>query len=208
MCSFRSVLLLVAAVFPSASAQSVCQTGWTQAQPSNETWTSKCYRTFGPMAGAENSVPLMPGYNHSGCKSKCSAESVTARMLCLASEAENVFVSKKTYMKGWVGFTQNTSSSDYEEPAGGWGWECGSTYVPTWTPAALGDQAEPNDRGESGVDVSCAALSRDSTVHDRSCGEGGVETFWDHSALLGPLSRCRAQALTNHPLLLRRTLHL
>ena len=152
----------------------------------------------------------MVGYNHSGCKAACSANTATARMLCLASVAENNFVSKQANMKGWIAFTQNHSRSDYAEPAGGWGWECGSAFVPTWTPAfpELGDEAEPNNKGESGTDVSCALLRRDGTVHDRSCGEGGVETFWDHSALLGPLSRCRAQALTNHPLLLRRTLHL
>ena len=189
MCSFRNVLLLVAAVLSSASTQSFCQTGWTQAQPSIEAWTSKCYRYFGPTAG-DNMVPLMPGYNHTACKAKCSAESTTARMLCLMSEAENNFVTRQAQMKGWVAYTQDTSSSDYAEPAGGWGWECGSNYVPTWVPETRGgdedEDQEPDGRGDSELDVSCAALRRDGYLEDLSCREGGISTFWSHSALLLP----------------------
>ena len=132
-------------------------------------------------------VPLMPGYNHTACKAKCSAESTTARMLCLMSEAENNFVTRQAHMKGFVAYTQNTSSSDYAEPAGGWGWECGSTYVPAWSPEDEGDRAEPDNSGDGG-DVSCAMLraESDGTIKDASCQEGGEDSFWSNGALLGP----------------------
>ena len=198
MYSFRGALLLAAAVLPSASAQSVCQTGWTQA-PSTSDWGSKCYRELGPTAAPGGSEPITGGYLPSGCKAACKNESATARMLCLASEAENNFVTKQAYMDGWVAFTQNSSRSDYAEPADGWGWECGSTYVPTW------DVNEPNNRGRVSGDASCAVLLSDSTVTDKSCleGDGG----WSRSALLGPYSRCCAHALTTRPML-RSALHL
>ena len=190
MCSFQNVLLLVAAVLTSASAQSVCQTGWTQAPSSSEAWSSKCYRNFGPTA-ADNSVPLMNGLNYTDCKAQCKNDSATARMLCLASDVETNFVAKQQRMKGWIAFTQDSSRSDYVEPAGGWGWECGSTYVPTWerpngdVQEALSD-VEPDNQGDGG-EASCATLRRDGTIKDRSCQEGGDLTPWSQSALLGLL---------------------
>ena len=186
MCSFRSVLILAAAVLPSVSAQSLCQTGWTQAPNSSEAWSSKCYRNIGPTIGRGTVMWPKFGFNHSNCKAECKNASATARLLCSASEAENNFVSKQAYMRGWVAFTQDDSRPDYEEPAGGWGWECGSTYVPPWSPAELGNQGDPDDRGDNGADVSCAMLRRDGTVEDRSCQEGDVTSFWSNSALLGP----------------------
>ena len=189
MYSFRGALLLVAAVLPSASAQSVCQTGWTQAPPSSD-WGNKCYREFGPTASGNmrlhGSDPISGGLTPLACEAACKNDSATGRMLCLASEAEMNFVTKQAYMTGWVAYTQNSSRSDYAEPAGGWGWECGSTYVPPWSPAELGNQGDPDDRGDNGADVSCAMLRRDGTVEDRSCQEGDVTSFWSNSALLGP----------------------
>ena len=206
MRSSRGVLLLATAVLPSASAQSVCQTGWTQA-PSSSDWGSKCYRAFGPTAPI-HSVPLSTGYNHSGCKAACKNDSTTGtgRMLCLASEAEMTFVAKQAYMKGRVAFTQDSSRLDYAEPAGGWGWECGSTYVPSWS--IDGDNGvQPSNTGEGDGFVACAKMTHAGTMQDRSCSEGDDTTYWSNRALLGPLSRCRTHALTTHPLL-RRGLHL
>ena len=193
MCSFRSVLILAAAVLPSASAQSLCQTGWTQAPSSSEAWTSKCYREFG-ITSDPKSDPSSGGYNHSGCKAECKAQSATARMLCLTSDAEANFVAKQAYMDGWVAYTQNTSSSDYEEPAGGWGWECGSTYVPTWGADHWSGKSQPDDMGDNyDEDVSCALLGLDGMLMDYSCSEGdGVPNHWSRGALLGLDPRCCA----------------
>ena len=199
--------MLAVAVLPAVLAQSVCQTGWTQAPP-NSDWGDKCYREFGPTATISmtwGSLSLSVGYNHSACQAACKNESATARMLCLMSGAETSFVTKQAHMNGWVAFTQDSSRSDYVEPAGGWGWECGSTYVPAWAP----EEDEPNDRTLDGdpVDVSCAALRRDGFMEDMSCQEGDETTLYSTRALLGPLSRCCAHVLTTHPLL-RSGLHL
>ena len=203
MYSFRRVLLLVAAVLPSASAQSVCQTGWTQA-PSTSDWGSKCYREFGPtgrsMLRPHGSDPISGGYTPLACEAACKNDSATGRMLCLTSEAEMTFVVKQAYMTGWVGYTQNSSRSDYAEPAGGWGWECASTYVPTWGVDRDGIQ-QPDNVGmaQEGM-VSCAVLFGDSTVSDQSCIEGdGIASIWARRALLTPTPRSFAQALTTHP---------
>ena len=201
MRSFRGILLLVAAVLPSASAQSVCQTGWTQAPSNSDAWSNKCYRNIGPTVGRSSVMWPKLGYNHSNCKAACKNVSATARLLCPASEAETNFVTKQAHMRGWVAYTQDTSSPDYAEPAGGWGWECGSTYVPAWAPQEdeYASDAQPNDQGEAvWVDVSCAILRRDGFAEDRSCQEGDDTTMWSNSALLGPLSRCRAPS-THHP---------
>ena len=72
MFSFPGVLLLVAAVLASASAQSVCQTGWTQA-PSTSDWGSKCYRELGPPERYAHATPTVGGYNHSACNVACRA---------------------------------------------------------------------------------------------------------------------------------------
>ena len=187
MRSFRGVLLLVAAVLP--SAQSVCQTGWTQAPSSSDAWSNKCYRNIGPTVDEAGVMWPKLGYNHSDCKAVCKNDSATARLLCPASEAETNFVSKQAYMRGWVALTQDTSSPDYAEPAGGWGWECGSTYVPPWAPQenTFTSDAEPDNQGDMGSDVSCAYLRRDGFMEDRSCQEGDETTFWTNGALLGPL---------------------
>ena len=207
MYSFRRVLLLVAAVLPSASAQSVCQTGWTQA-PSTSDWGSKCYREFGPtgrsMLRPHGSDPISGGYTPLACEAACKNDSATGRMLCLTSEAEMTFVVKQAYMTGWVGYTQNSSRSDYAEPAGGWGWECASTYVPTWGVDRDGIQ-QPDNVGmaQEGM-VSCAVLFGDSTVSDQSCLEGdGIVSSWARRALPIPTPRSFAQALTTHPMLRR-----
>ena len=186
MCSFRSVLILAAAVLPSASAQSLCQTGWTQAPNSSEAWTSKCYREFGITSGPK-ADPSSGGYNHSGCKAECKAQSATARMLCLTSDAEANFVAKQAYMDGWVAYTQNTSSSDYAEPAGGWSWECGSTYVPTWGVDPWQGISQPDNMGDNfGEDVSCALFVLDGRLADYGCREGdGTLNHWSRGALLG-----------------------
>ena len=188
MRSFRGILLLVAAVLPSASAQSVCQTGWTQAPSSSDAWSNKCYRNIGPTV--DESAVMWPklGYNHSNCKAACKNDSATARLLCPASEAETNFVTKQAHMKGWVALTQDSASPDYAEPAGGWGWECGSTYVPPWAPQenTFTSDAEPDNQGDMGADVSCAYLRRDGFMEDRSCQEGDDTTMWTNGALLGP----------------------
>ena len=200
--------MLAVAVLPAVLAQSVCQTGWTQAPP-NSDWGDKCYREFGPTA-TRGSISLSVGYNHFACQAACKNESATARMLCLMSGAETSFVTKQAHMKGWVAFTQDSSRSDYVEPAGGWGWECGSTYVPAWAPQEDdADSQEPNDwgggGGDSGVGASCAALRRDGFMEDMTCQEGDATA--PNSALLVPLSRCYTHVLTTHPLL-RSGLHL
>ena len=203
MWSFPGVLLLVAAVLPSALAQSVCQTGWTQA-PSSSDWGSKCYREFGPTASGNmrlhGSDPISGGLTPLACEAACKNDSATGRMLCLASEAEMNFVTKQAYMTGWVAYTQNSSRSDYAEPAGGWGWDCASTYVPTWGMDSGGHQ-QPDNSGmaQEGM-VSCAVLFGDSTVSDQSCIEGdGIASIWARRALLTPTPRSFAQALTTHP---------
>ena len=165
MYSFRGVLLLVAAVLPSASAQSVCQTGWTQAPPSSD-WGNKCYREFGPVGPSNvregGSDPSSGGYTRLGCDAACKNDSATGRMLCLASEAEMTFVAKQAYMKGRVAFTQDSSRLDYAEPAGGWGWECGSTYVPSWS--IDGDNGvQPSNTGEGDGFVACAKMTHAGT---------------------------------------------
>ena len=204
MRSYRGVLLL--AVLPSASAQSVCQTGWTQA-PSSSDWGNKCYREFGPTSPSNirphGSDPLSGGYTRLGCEAACKNDSATGRMLCLASEAEMTFVTKQAYMTGWVAYTQNSSRSDYAEPAGGWGWECASTYVPTWG-LDRGRHQQPDDNGMvQGVAadmVSCAVLFGDSTISDQNCLEGdGILSPWARRALPIPTPRSFAQALTTHP---------
>ena len=187
-----SVLLLVAAVLPSASAQSVCQTGWTQA-PNSSDWGSKCYRELGPPERDPNAVPTAGGYNYSACSIACKAESGTARMLCLASDAEANFVTKQAYMDGWVGYSQNASRSDYAEPAGGWGWECGSAYTPAWSSSADGLAGQltpqPDDAGYFSEDVSCGLLKKDG-MEDLSCLEGdGFLTSWSRRVLLNPNPR-------------------
>lgn len=197
-----SVLLVVAAVLPSAWAQSVCQTGWTQS-PSSSDWGSKCYRELGPPERDPEATPTAGGYNYSACSAACKAESGTARMLCLASDAEADFVTKQAYMMGWVGYTQNASHSDYAEPAGGWGWECGSAYTPAWSSSAWSSEGEarpqPDDAGQFGEDVSCGFLKRRG-MEDLSCLEGdGILTFWSRRVLLNPTPRSFAQALTAHP---------
>ena len=174
-----SVLLVVAAVLPWASALSVCQTGWTQA-PSSSNWGSKCYRELGPPERDPEAIPTAGGYNYSACSIACKAESGTARMLCLASDAEANFVTKQAYMDGWVGYSQNASRSDYSEPAGGWGWECGSAYTPKWSSLAWSDgqfRPQPDDTGSLG-DASCGFLTKDG-MEDLSCLEGdGIITGW------------------------------
>ena len=176
----RVLLVVVAAVLPWASAQSVCQTGWTQA-PSSSDWGSKCYRELGPPERDPNGVVTAGGYNYSACSIACKAESGTARMLCLASDAEANFVTKQAYMDGWVGYSQNASRSDYSEPAGGWGWECGSAYTPAWSSSADaedGNVPQPDDAGYFGEDVSCGLLKKDG-MEDLSCLEGdGILTVW------------------------------
>ena len=189
-----SVLLVVAAVLPWASAQSVCQTGWTQA-PNSSDWGSKCYRELGPPERDPEAIITAGGYNYSSCSVACKAESGTARMLCLASDAEAHFVTKQAYMKGWVGYAQNASRSDYAEPAGGWGWECGSAYTPAWSGSIHGDgptgeeSAQPDDAGEFGEDVSCGFLTKDG-LEDLSCLEGdGILSVWSRRVLLNPTPR-------------------
>ena len=199
MCSL-GVLLLVAAVLASASAQSVCQTGWTQAPPTSN-WGSKCYRELGPPIRNPDATPTVGGYNHSACNVACEAESATARILCLASDAETSFVTKQAYMNGWVAYTQNSSRLDYAEPAGGWGWDCASTYVPTWTTWDSSQFAvQPDNGGNRGEDVSCGFLSK-TGMEDLSCQEGdGTLSSWSRSALLNPTPRAFThQALTTHP---------
>ena len=215
-CSPRSVLLLVAAVLPSASAQSVCQTGWTQS-PNSSDWGNKCYREYGPPKRDPEGMIICPdgcGYTYGGCKAHCKNESATARILCPASQVEMDFVTNQAYLDGWVAYTQNTSSSDYAEPAGGWGWECGSTYEPLWELADDGGVKEPNGRGTMLEDVSCAVLERGGKVverqelpgrlKDQSCleGNGDAGDWPSHRALLGPNPRCCARththALTTH----------
>ena len=176
-----SVLLVVAAVLPWASALSVCQTGWTQA-PNSSDWGSKCYRELGPPERDPEAIITAGGYNYSSCSVACKAESGTARMLCLASDAEANFVTKQAYMVGWVGYAQNASRSDYAEPAGGWGWECGSEYTPAWSSFAWSSEGEarsqPDDAGGVGEDVSCGFLKRRG-MEDLSCLEGdGILTVW------------------------------
>ena len=189
MSGCRSVLLLVAAAFPSASAVSVCQSGWTQA-PASSDWGNKCYREFGPTAGSRDpykAETVTGGYTPAQCTAACKSESATGRMLCLASEAETSFVTKQAYMDGWVAYTQDTSAPDYAEPAGGWGWECGSSYVPTWglDGSGSGPDQEPNDMANFDLNVSCAFLMSDGTISDQSCLEGdGIQVFWSRSALL------------------------
>ena len=195
MCSFRSVLILATAVLPSASAQSVCQTGWTQG-PSTSDWGNKCYRevgiTTGPMGDARSG-----GYNQSACKAECKSHSATARMLCLTSASEANFVSKQAHMDGWVAYTQDTSSSDYAEPAGGWGWECGSTYVPTWGIDKWSGIPQPDNMGDNyDEDVSCAVLGLDGMLMDFSCrvGDGRINHY-SRGAQLGLDPRCYAQII-------------
>ena len=208
-CSPRSVLLLVAAVLPSASAQSVCQTGWTQS-PNSSDWGNKCYREYGPPKRDPEGMIICPdgcGYTYGGCKAHCKNESATARVLCPASQVEMDFVAKQAFLDGWVAYTQNTSSSDYDEPAGGWGWECGSTYVPLWELHDDGSVRQPDGQGSMTEDVSCA-VSKGNRLDDRSCleGDGDAGDWPSYSALPGPNPRCcaRTHALTTHTLLRSR----
>ena len=192
---FRSVLLVVAAVLPIASAENrgVCQTGWTQA-PSSSDWGHKCYREFGHTASPLGE-PTTGGYNHSDCKALCKAQSTTSRMLCLASTSEANFVAKQAHMDGWVAYTQDSSRSDYTEPAGGWGWECGSMYTPTWGyDGSYNGNPQPDNMGDDyDEDVSCAILVLDGTMRDYSCREGdGVVNFWSFGALLSLAPHCSA----------------
>ena len=140
-----SVLLVVAALLPWASAQSVCQTGWTQA-PSSSDWGSKCYRELGPPERDPEAIIIAGGYNYSACSVACKAESGTARMLCLASDAEAHFVT-------------------YEEPG-----PSGGEPTKYFTPTPIGARASlsTTTSKRSLWAASCAALSSLSSPSDSS----------------------------------------
>jgi hypothetical protein len=61
----------------------------------------------------------------------------------------------------YIGLVQSSQGS---EPAGGWGWDCGtSTYGPNWT------GSEPNNSGFGGED--CGAMNTAGGWVDVGCGE-------------------------------------
>lgn len=180
-------MLIAASVLPTISAQSVCQPGWTQT-PANSAWGQKCYKEFGPTAepmGAQNAVCTDCGYSHAQCKAQCAGETATARVYCAASAAEITFA-KDVGLSGWTAYTQDSSRPDYSEPAGGWAWECGSTYADIpWDPDILGHQ-QPDDAGDNtDVDVSCALLLNNGTFADAGCANGGADSMpWTRCALI------------------------
>ena len=181
-------MLIAASVLPMTSAQSVCQPGWTQT-PASSAWGQKCYKEFGPTAepmGNANDV-CDCGYNYAECKAHCAGQSASARVMCPASKAEITFVSNQAHVGGWIAYTQDSSRSDYAEPAGGWGWECGSTYddVP-WELQPNWGSAQPDDESaDQHADVSCTLLTSNGTFMDVSCIDGGTgSTPWFRSACI------------------------
>ena len=175
-----AVVLLLA--MPAAVAQTACLPGWTQA-PSSSSWGDKCYKEFGPSADARDGMPTTGGHNHSECRQVCRSQSTTGRLLCATSSSEIAYVAGSAYMEGWTGYTQDTTASDYAEPAGGWRWEgCVSTYQPTWYQYSSGSRQTPDDTGNGMTsDVSCTILFADQTINDYACGDG-TGSAWSRCA--------------------------
>ena len=129
--SFYATVLIICHL-TTASSQNICPLGWTQG-PASSVWASKCYREIGPVGSTQDGVQKSGGYSHAECDAVCKASSTTSRLICLASSAEQTWVTQSGHFEGWTSYVQDPLASDYAEPAGGWGWQgCGSTFSPIW----------------------------------------------------------------------------
>ena len=111
--------------------------------------------TFSPYPGAVQWTVASGGNGHwylipsnlsTWEQSALTSTSIGGNLLTLQSSQETTFIRSLTNEVLWIGLFQDTLSSDFSEPSGGWKWRSGESLIYTnWRLNTNGNPNEPNN---------------------------------------------------------------